>query len=136
MFRDRRNDPGVASGYGEPVVGRWLEGAAQGEGAAIPSQIADQLRGKEFKSFRVFRETFWKTLVADTELAIWFDPGSLKEMSNGRSPFVKRDNRVGKRVKFELHHNVALSNDGGLYDMENLLVLTPRQHVEVHKGGV
>jgi len=58
MFRDRRNDAGVASGYGEPVVGRWLEAAAQGEGAAIPSQIADQLRGKQFNSFRAFRETF------------------------------------------------------------------------------
>jgi hypothetical protein len=134
MFRDRRNDPGVASGYGEPVVGRWLEGAAQGEGAAIPSQIADQLRGKEFNSFRAFRETFWKAVSADVELAMWFDPNSLSAMSKGRSAFVRVGDRVGKRVKLELHHVSSLSDSGQLYDIDNLRLLTPKQHLEVHKG--
>lgn len=134
MFRDPRNDPGVASGYGEPVAGGWLEAAMQGEGAAIPSRIADQLRGKQFNSFRAFRETFWKAVSADVELAMWFDPNSLSAMSKGRSAFVRAGDRVGKRVKLELHHVSSLSDGGQLYDIDNLRLLTPKQHLAVHKG--
>ncbi|HWH85162.1 MAG TPA: S-type pyocin domain-containing protein [Pseudomonas sp.] len=134
MFRDRRNDPGVASGYGEPVANGWLEAATQGEGAAIPSRIADQLRGKQFNDFRAFRETFWKAVSADVELAMWFDPNSLSAMSKGRSAFVRAGDRVGKRVKLELHHVSSLSDGGQLYDIDNLRLLTPKQHLEVHKG--
>ncbi|WP_413466745.1 hypothetical protein, partial [Pseudomonas aeruginosa] len=36
-----------------------LGAASQGEGAPIPSQIADKLRGKTFKNWRDFREQFW-----------------------------------------------------------------------------
>jgi multidrug efflux pump subunit AcrA (membrane-fusion protein) len=135
MFRDRRNDPGVASGYGASVQGGWLEAATQGEGAAIPSKIADQLRGKNFKDFRAFRETFWKAVSANAELAMSFDPGSLSAMSKGRSPYVKAGDRVGKRVKFELHHVSSLSDGGQLYDIDNLRLLTPKQHLAVHKGA-
>lgn len=134
MFRDPRNDPGVASGYGEPVAGGWLEAAMQGEGAAIPSRIADQLRGKQFNSFRAFRETFWKAVSADVELAMWSDPNSLSAMSKGRSAFVRAGDRVGKRVKLELHHVSSLSDGGQLYDIDNLRLLTPKQHLAVHKG--
>ncbi|PUA41249.1 S-type Pyocin, partial [Pseudomonas protegens] len=52
MFRDRREDPGVASGFGQPVSGIWLSAASHGEGAPIPSQIANQLRGRQFKNWR------------------------------------------------------------------------------------
>ena len=109
MFRDRRNDPGVASGYGEPVPSRWLEAAAQGEGAAIPSQIADKLRGKEFKSFRVFRETFWKTVFNDGKLADLFNATSLNEMKKGKAPIIRFSDTAGARVKYELHHKVGLA---------------------------
>nr|WP_273909031.1 S-type pyocin domain-containing protein [Pseudomonas fontis] len=44
-FRDRRDDPGVASGSGEVVSGRWLDAAARPAGAVVPVQVADQLRG-------------------------------------------------------------------------------------------
>lgn len=45
MLRDRREEPGIATGTGQPVTGNWLEAASMGEGAPIPSKIADQLRG-------------------------------------------------------------------------------------------
>jgi hypothetical protein len=134
MFRDRRNDPGVASGYGEPVPSRWLEAAAQGEGAAIPSQIADQLRGKEFKSFRVFRETFWKTVFNDGKLADLFNATSLNEMKKGKAPIVRFGDTAGARVKYELHHKVGLAEGGDLYNADNINIVTPKAHVEIHKG--
>lgn len=134
MFRDRRNDPGVASGYGEPVPSRWLEAAAQGEGAAIPSQIADKLRGKEFKSFRVFRETFWKTFFNDGKLADLFNATSLNEMKKGKAPIVRFSDTAGARVKYELHHKVGLAEGGDLYNADNINIVTPKAHVEIHKG--
>jgi hypothetical protein len=123
MFRDRREDSGVASGIGVPVSGNWLGTASQGEGVAIPSQIADQLRGKEFKSFRAFRETFWKAVANDPELARQFDPGSLNTMKKGRSAYVRKVDRVGGRVKYELHHKQYISNGGSVYDIDNMLLL-------------
>lgn len=134
MFRDRRNDPGVASGYGEPVPSRWLEAAAQGEGAAIPSQIADKLRGKEFKSFRVFRETFWKTVFNDGKLADLFNATSLNEMKKGKAPIVRFSDTAGARVKYELHHKVGLAEGGDLYNADHINIVTPKAHVEIHKG--
>ena len=134
MFRDRRNDPGVASGYGEPVPSRWLEAAAQGEGAAIPSQIADKLRGKEFKSFRVFRETFWKTVFNDGKLADLFNATSLNEMKKGKAPIIRFSDTAGARVKYELHHKVGLAEGGDLYNSDNINIVTPKAHVEIHKG--
>nr|WP_095191527.1 S-type pyocin domain-containing protein [Pseudomonas sp. Irchel 3E19] len=100
MFRDRRNDPGVASGYGEPVPSRWLEAAAQGEGAAIPSEIAEKLRGRQFKSFRAFRERLWKAVFNEERLAELFNAASLNEMKKGKAPIVRDSDFAGERVKY------------------------------------
>ncbi|MCH2864457.1 klebicin B, partial [Listeria monocytogenes] len=73
VYRDPRDEPGVATGNGQPVTGNWLAGASQGDGVPIPSQIADQLRGKEFKSWRDFREQCW--------MAVSKDPSALENLS-------------------------------------------------------
>lgn len=41
-----RHEPGVVTGQGQDVTGIWLENAGRELGAPIPSQIADQLRGR------------------------------------------------------------------------------------------
>ncbi|WP_338801228.1 S-type pyocin domain-containing protein [Pseudomonas sp. RSB 5.4] len=134
MFRDRRNDAGVASGYGEPVVGRWLEAAAQGEGAAIPSEIAEKLRGRQFKSFRAFRERLWKAVFHEERLAGLFNAASLSEMKKGKAPVVRESDSVGARVKYELHHKLGLAEGGDLYNSDNISIVTPKAHIEIHKG--
>ncbi|WP_460137863.1 S-type pyocin domain-containing protein [Pseudomonas sp. S2_A10] len=134
MFRDRRNDPGVASGHGAPVAGGWLGAAAQGDGAPIPSHIADQLRGRQFNSFRAFRETFWKAVFNDEKLAGLFNETSLNEMKKGKAPIVRMNDSAGARVKYELHHKVGLAEGGDLYNADNINIVTPKAHVEIHKG--
>lgn len=134
MFRDRRNDPGVASGHGAPVAGVWLGAAAQGDGAPIPSHIADQLRGRQFNSFRAFRETFWKAVFNDEKLADLFNETSLNEMKKGKAPIVRMNDSAGARVKYELHHKVGLAEGGDLYNADNINIVTPKAHVEIHKG--
>lgn len=134
MFRDRRNDPGVASGHGAPVAGVWLGAAAQGDGAPIPSHIADQLRGRQFNSFRAFRETFWKAVFNGEKLADLFNETSLNEMKKGKAPIVRMNDSAGARVKYELHHKVGLAEGGDLYNADNINIVTPKAHVEIHKG--
>lgn len=135
MFRDRREDAGVATGFGQPVSGNWLGAASQVEGAPIPSQIADQLRGKEFKNFRKFREAFWKSVANDSELSKQFISNHISEMKNGRAPFVRKGDRVGGQVKFELHHATYVSKGGAVFDIDNIRVVTPKQHSSIHLEG-
>jgi hypothetical protein len=135
MFKDRRDDPGFASGFGQPVLGTWLGEATRGAGAPIPSHIADQLRGQEFSNFHRFREALWKTVAADPELSKQFSKSNLKQLQDGKSPFPLPADQVGGRVKLELHHKQAVAAGGAVYDMENLVVMTPKQHVETHRGA-
>ncbi len=135
MFRDPRDVPGAATGKGQPVSGNWLGAASQGEGAPIPSQIADKLRGKTFKNWRDFREQFWIAVANDPELSKQFNPGSLAVMRDGGAPYVRESEQAGGRIKIEIHHKVRVADGGGVYNMGNLVAVTPKRHIEIHKGG-
>lgn len=134
LFKDRRDDPGVASGYGEPVLGIWLESASQGTGVVISNRIADKLRGQHFSSFKDFREEFWRVAIGDPELSPQFSANNFNEMKNGRAPFTRKNDRLGGRVKFELHHITPVAEGGSVYDIENMRVITPKRHSKIHNG--
>lgn len=133
MYRDRRDDPGMARGFGEPVSGIWLGLASQGDGAAIPNQIADKLRGRNFSSFRAFREALWKAVASDPDLAKQFSAHNIKAMINGKAPSAREDDHLGDKIKFELHHIKLISEGGAVYDIDNIKVVTPKRHAELHK---
>ncbi|OZY43001.1 hypothetical protein CJF43_05275 [Pseudomonas fragi] len=134
MFRDRREDPGVATGVGQPVSGTWLGAAAQGEGAPIPSQIADQLNGKLFKNFKAFREAFWKAVANDPELVKQFSRFNVAGMRDGLSPFPPQTEQVGGREKYEIHHVTGVGQDGAVYDVDNMRITTPKLHINIHSN--
>lgn len=134
MFRDRRDDAGTAIGDGEVISGVWLGAASQSEGAAIPRQVADELRGKEFSNFRAFRESLWKAVARDADLAKQFTTNNIQEMKNGRAPFPRKIDRLGGQVKFELHHVNQISKGGEVYGIDNIRIVTPKRHSEIHKG--
>lgn len=135
LYESRRDDPGVANGHGQPVSGIWLEESKRGSGASIPTQIAEQLRGQEYSSFRKFREAFWQAVAEDSELSKQFNELNLDTMRDGSAPYPPKAEQVGKRKKFEVHHRVEVSKGGAIYDMENLTIVTPKRHIEIHKGG-
>ncbi|MEO8641116.1 S-type pyocin domain-containing protein [Pseudomonas sp.] len=132
MFRDRRQDPGIASGSGQSVSGNWLGAASTLEGAPIPKQIADKLRGREFSSFKAFRRVFWKTVASERFLNRQFTPLNKIDLRDGLSPSAKSSEQVGRRKKFEIHHVKPISEGGAVYDIDNLRILTPKQHIEAH----
>jgi hypothetical protein len=135
LFLDRRDDPGVAMGFGEQVSGVWLGEAARMGGAPIPEQIADQLRWMEFRNFHGFRRAFWKAVAADSELSRQFNGGNLDRMRDGSAPFSAVVDQVGGRMVFELHHKIEVSKDGDVYGLDNISVMTPKRHIQLHKGN-
>ena len=121
--------PGIARG-GESltrVTGQWLKGSEPIAGK-IPGQIADALRLRRFKSFREFRETFWREVANDPELSSQFRTNSLREMRAGRAPYAPPSQQQGGEIKYQLHHMTPLEEGGLVYDMDNLLVTTPLYH--------
>lgn len=137
MFNNPRYLPGVVTGNGKAITGIWLDRAGDELGAPIPSQIADKLRGKEFASFDQFRKTFWQEVAKDPELSGQFNKANLKDISNGLSAYSPVTEQVGGRKKYEIHHVKPISQNGAIYDIDNLRVLTPKRHIEIHskKGG-
>ncbi|RCN15761.1 Pyocin-S2 [Pseudomonas aeruginosa] len=133
VYRDPRDEPGVATGNGQPVTGNWLAGASQGNGVPIPSQIADQLRGKEFKSWRDFREQFWMAVSKDPSVLENLSPSNRYFVSQGLAPYAVPEEHLGSKEKFEIHHVVPLESGGALYNTDNLVIVTPKRHSEIHK---
>lgn len=128
-----RNEPGVVTGRGQDVTGIWLAGASKELGAPVPTQIADKLRGREFSSFDAFRGSFWVEVANDPELAGQFSPQNITRMKDGLSPATRRQDIVGRRRVFELHHVEHIAEGGAVYDVDNLRVNTPKNHIDLHR---
>nr|WP_314488365.1 S-type pyocin domain-containing protein [uncultured Pseudomonas sp.] len=130
-----RYAPGVVSGAGEDVAGIWLDHASSGIGAPIPTAVVDVLRGRTYNSFDSFRRAFWREVSRVPELADQLTVINLKNSQKGRSPLVSDIEVSGKRIRFELHHIVRIVDGGGVYDVDNLRLNTPKNHIKLHDGG-
>lgn len=128
-----RLDPGTVTGRGQDVKGIWLTGAGVGLGSPIPTRIADQLRGVKFSSFDAFRKAFWQAVAEDSELGSQFIPRNIDRMRDGFAPTARYADAIGKRKVFELHHVEWVSEGGNVYDVDNLRVNTPKNHIEIHR---
>ncbi|ENL4830272.1 colicin [Salmonella enterica subsp. enterica serovar Teko] len=131
---NKRNQPGTATGKGQPVGDKWLDDASKEAGAPVPDRIADKLRDKEFKNFDDFRKKFWEEVSKDPELSKQFIKGNRDRMQVGKAPKSRKSDAAGKRTSFELHHDKPISQDGGVYDMDNIRVTTPKHHIDIHRG--
>lgn len=140
LKEDPRKLPGVVTGRGvllSPGT-RWLDMSVSnnGNGAPIPAHIADKLRGREFKTFDEFREALWLEVSKDSVLLAQFIKSNQNNVSQGYSPYVPEEgyyygpNEIVK--KFQIHHVVAIEHGGGVYDIDNFKIVTPRLHDEIH----
>lgn len=134
-LQSARDEPGTVTGKGEVLTGegKWLEAASTGLGAPIPAQIADKLRGREFRDFDHFREAFWLAVAEYPELLAQFDRGNQTSIKAGNAPFAIPEEQVGKRKRFEIHHVINIQHGGIVYDIDNLRVNTPRNHIGLHR---
>lgn len=108
----------------------WLRGTASNAGK-VPKQIADKLRDLEFKSWNHFRRTFWKEVANDPVLCKSFDVDDLLLMNKGYAPEVVEEQFVGKLNKYTLHHINPIHNGGKVYNIDNIMIVTPRYHQEM-----
>ncbi|MFC9995561.1 hypothetical protein [Nocardia sp. NPDC127526] len=65
------------------------------------------------------------------ELANQFSPGNRVLMAQGKAPFVADSQSVGGATRYNLHHINPIHNGGGVYDLDNLAVVTPRFYAEI-----
>jgi hypothetical protein len=129
-----RNLPGQVTGKGQKVTGTWLADANQGNDSPIPSQIADKLRGRTFSNFDGFRQAFWLEVSKDPELSQQFKRGNLGNIRAGKAPAPRESEQVGGKIKYDIHHIRPISEGGEVYDVDNMGVVTPKRHIEIHRG--
>lgn len=132
MFKSRRNMPGVVKGKGQLITGTLLT-AGNREGVPIPQQIASKLRGKKFSSWAAFRRRLWQTIGRSPLFENEFEPAELLSMRRGLAPLAELDERVGKKIKYEIHHVKRIADGGDVYDIDNLRIVSPKFHQSLHK---
>ncbi|MCK9789763.1 HNH endonuclease [Providencia rettgeri] len=103
-------------------------------GAPIPEQVANKLRGKKFNSFDEFRKAIWDEISKFPELIKNLSKNNKTLVSKGYSPFARKKDQVGGRKVHELHHDNPISEGGEVYNMDNLRVTTPKRHIDIHRG--
>ncbi|MBT2374402.1 S-type pyocin domain-containing protein [Pseudomonas fluorescens] len=128
-----RHESGVVTGQGQDVSGIWLAGAGAGLGVRIPTRIADQLRGQKFRRFDDFRAALWTAIGNDSELLSQFKPTNQGKLLNGKAPFAQRPEHNGENARYEIHHIENIQHGGAVYDVDNLTIVTPKRHVEIHR---
>ncbi len=82
-----------------------------------------------------FRKALWMEVGKDPELLKQFKNQNKVLVTKGKSSFVPESERVGERERFELHHIKRVTDGGAVYDIDNLRVVTPKHHIEIHRGN-
>jgi RHS repeat-associated protein len=128
-----RRTPGIVTGGSKAVDTDgtdWFAGS-HGNLARIPRQAADRLAGREFSTFDDFRSEFWTTVAETPELAAQFSSRNVARMLEGNAPFAPTSQALPGQRTYQLHHRTPISQGGPVYDLDNLLITTPRYHREV-----
>ena len=126
MFKGGREYAGSASGVGRLAGSDWRKNCFDGRGAAIPSQIAGQLRDKVFKRFSLFTKAFWKAVASSSELSAQFSAEDLAVMKKGGAPIAHHGAGQLAAGTLEISHVVSPETGGGVYDMDNMRVTAHR----------
>lgn len=133
MFSEawRRYAPGVVSGSGKVVEGQWLDEKVNTLGVPVPATVAQRLGGKSYSSFDSFRRAFWRVVRAERGL---LPDGSRRSglARRGGSPFAESSQHVGSRKRLELHHIKPISEGGAVYDLDNIIICSPKAHIDIH----
>ncbi|MCB6144387.1 hypothetical protein LHK12_02105 [Providencia rettgeri] len=106
---EKRKKPGTATRKGKKVSDKWLNDASKENGAPIPEQVANKLRGNKFNSFDEFRKAIWDEISKFPELIKNLSKNNKTLVSKGYSPFARKKDQVGGRKVHELHHDNPIS---------------------------
>jgi RHS repeat-associated protein len=127
-----RRTRGVATGGTKLAegAGGWLRGT-HGNAGLVPKEVADRMRGKEFRDFDHFREEFWLAVSQEPRLTEQFSPQNVGRIQKGWAPRVVQGQQLGDQTSYILHHRTPIGQGGGVYDLDNIAIVTPRFHKDV-----
>lgn len=108
---------GVVTGNGQPATADWWKGTGQASGAAVPSQIGDRFRAREFKSFEAFDRALWQSLGEYSLLTGQLDEINQRRLEQGFPPVAPKSTWVDGNREFELRYQ---ERDGFWDDSFNL----------------
>ena len=100
----------------------------------VPKEVADNLRGREFNSFDDFRNAFWQEY-STSSYASEFSKANIKRMSQGLAPKAPASQQYKNISSYVLHHKNPIYNGGGVYDLDNIIISSPRMHQEILDKG-
>ncbi|WP_242865279.1 hypothetical protein [Clostridium sp. ATCC 25772] len=131
---DLRKVSGIASG-GENLSNplKSMRGS-NGNIGLVPKEVANNLMGREFSNFDEFRKTFWEEY-SNSSYASEFSKSNIKRMSQGLAPKASASQQYGKISSYILHHKNPIYNGGGVYDLDNIIISSPRMHQEILDKG-
>ncbi|MHC8332490.1 HNH endonuclease signature motif containing protein [Pseudomonas sp. LB3P25] len=64
-----------------------------------------------------------------------FKPTNKGKLPSGKAPFAQSPEHNGENALYEIHHIENIQHGGAVYDVENLTIVTPKRHVEIHREG-
>nr|WP_261373099.1 HNH endonuclease signature motif containing protein [Yersinia bercovieri] len=72
----------------------------------------------------------------DPELAGQFNLRNIAFLKRGYAQYSQVEEQLGGREKFELHHFIPIKDGGAVYNVDNLRIVTPKNHISIHsKSG-
>jgi hypothetical protein len=116
---------GTVSGTGRPATVGWWKAATQANGVAIPTQVGDQFRGREFKSFAAFDEALWRTLGEHPPLTTRFDEVNKARIEQGFAPYAPKNTWVGENREFELRYEERADFWSDPFNLDQISIKTP-----------
>ncbi|MGF6090827.1 S-type pyocin domain-containing protein [Pseudomonas sp. 18173] len=116
---------GTVSGTGQPAPVDWWKAATQASGVAIPTQVGDQFRGREFKSFAAFDEALWRTLGEHPSLTSQFDEVNKTRIEQGFAPYAPKNTWVGENREFELRYKERADFWSDPFNLDQISIKTP-----------
>ena len=131
-LEDARSAPGVVTGglHAPQIKDKWLKGT-HGNAGVVPAQVAKQLQGKGFNNFAEFRKAFWLAVAAVPELKKQFSPQNRALIEVGKAPYAAQLQQKTGQPEYQLHHQKPVHAAGELYDLDNIVIVTPVFHAEV-----
>ena len=110
-------------------VDKMMRGS-QGNIGIIPKEIGEKLQGRTYNNFDEFREALWYE-IGHSKYANEFSLGNRTLIKKGNAPFAVPEQWNGKNGKYVIHHRKPIHDGGGVYDLSNIVISTPRFHLDI-----
>jgi len=124
-FGNEMRGAGAVIGQGVTASKGWWKTATAGQGIAIPEQVGNQIRYREFKSTDAFDKATWRAIAQNPVLSQPFDEINRKRMARGFAPYAPKSTWVGERREFEFRNSKAANDAGIFFNLDQLSITSP-----------